>query len=116
MEDICHGLMFLHEETALVHLDLKPENVRGITKRHRAPLILHPFQILLSADGRAKLADFDAALPEGTRVAVVRGTAECHPPEYHNQPTSEDGHIIRRQADTWVSCMLELQSSHAAHA
>lgn len=82
MIDICRGLSFLHEQKGIVHLDIKPEN------------------ILLSASGQAKIADFDAALPEGTHVHVVRGTTECHPPEYVQN--NSDGYVIRSQADTWA--------------
>lgn len=27
MEDVCNGLIFIHDEKGLVHLDIKPENV-----------------------------------------------------------------------------------------
>jgi serine/threonine protein kinase len=57
-------------------------------------------QILLSAAGRAKLADFDAALPEGTQVQLVRGTPECHPPEYLLEGKSM--FTVKRKADTWA--------------
>ena len=61
---VCAGLSYLHTVHGLVHLDLKSEN------------------IFLSRGPVAKIGDFDAALPIGTKMALIRGTQSIHPPEY----------------------------------
>lgn len=86
--EVCEGLAHLHR-TGWVHGDLKPDNV------------------LLMADGSAKLADFGLATElTGTRgthgYAPPMGTFDYLPPERWKAPLGEHGVQVRPSADIWA--------------
>ncbi|MEU7169097.1 serine/threonine-protein kinase [Streptomyces morookaense] len=86
--DVCEGLAHLHR-TGWVHGDLKPDNV------------------LLMADGSAKLADFGLATElTGTRgthgYAPPMGTFDYLPPERWKAPLGEHGVEVRPSTDIWA--------------
>ncbi|WP_414166628.1 serine/threonine-protein kinase [Streptoverticillium reticulum] len=86
--EICEGLAHLHR-AGWVHGDLKPDNV------------------LLMADGSAKLADFGLATElTGTRgthgYAPPMGTFDYLPPERWKAPLGEHGVQVRPSADIWA--------------
>lgn len=90
---ICAGLSYMHNEHNLAHLDIKAENV------------------MIAPGPVAKLADFDAAMPFGTRMRQVRGTRDIHPPEYvkpwsTSQGGLPQGYVIDGSADVWAVGLL----------
>lgn len=89
LAQICEGLDQLHR-AGWVHGDLKPANV------------------LLMADGSARLADFNlAAELEGTHAyAPAFSTPDYTPPELLWSEIGEHGHRIRPSADVWAFGVL----------
>ncbi|MFD7058237.1 protein kinase [Streptomyces sp. NPDC059906] len=89
LAQICEGLHQLHH-AGWVHGDLKPANV------------------LLMADGSARLADFNlAAELEGTHAyAPVFATPDYTPPELLWPEVDERGTRIRPSADVWAFGVL----------
>ncbi|MET3982842.1 serine/threonine-protein kinase [Streptomyces sp. PvR034] len=88
IEEVCEGLAHLHG-IGWVHGDLKPDNV------------------LIMADGSAKLADFGIATEltgiEGTHgYAPPMGTFDYLPPERWKAPLGERGVEVRPSADIWA--------------
>jgi serine/threonine protein kinase len=83
--DICAGLAHLHA-AGWVHGDLKPGNV------------------LLMADGSARLADFGlAAEIDGTHAYLPPGgTADYVPPERADENLGDRGVAVRQTADVWA--------------
>ncbi|MCF3102114.1 serine/threonine protein kinase [Streptomyces roseoverticillatus] len=86
--EICEGLAHLHR-SGWVHGDLKPDN------------------ILLMADGSAKLSDFGLATElTGTRgthgYAPPMGTFDYLSPERWKAPLGEQGVEVRPSADIWA--------------
>ncbi|MGW2478490.1 serine/threonine-protein kinase [Streptomyces sp. NPDC001571] len=86
--EICEGLAQLHR-SGWVHGDLKPDN------------------ILLMADGSAKLSDFGLVTQltgtHGTHgYAPPMGTFDYLPPERWKAPLGEQGVEIRPSADIWA--------------
>ncbi|MFJ8039823.1 serine/threonine-protein kinase [Kitasatospora sp. NPDC096147] len=87
--DVCAGLDQLHR-AGWVHGDLKPGNV------------------LLMADGTARLADFNVAAElEGTHAyAPVFGTADYTAPDLVWSEVDERGRKVRPSADIWAFGVL----------
>merc|ERR1712166_339461 len=83
---VCSGLSYLHTAHGLAHLDLKSEN------------------IFLSPGPVAKLGDFDAAQPAGSRTVRVRGTESIHPPEF--LIPNQEFYTVTTSADVWAVGML----------
>jgi serine/threonine protein kinase len=83
--EICEGLEHLHT-SGWVHGDLKPGN------------------ILIMADGSARLADFGlAAELDGTHAYMPPiGTPDYVAPERRNEPVGEQGAAVRTTADIWA--------------
>ncbi|MGA5133901.1 protein kinase domain-containing protein [Streptomyces olivoreticuli] len=83
--EVCEGLAFLHG-AGWVHGDLKPDNV------------------LLMADGSAKLSDFGLATElTGTHgYAPPMGTFDYLPPERWKAPLGDQGVRVRPSADIWA--------------
>lgn len=79
---ILKGLRYLHEDAMKVHLDLKAEN------------------ILMTASGEPKIADFDTCQNSEEWVPVARGTRDFHPPELIGP--SDTGFVVRPSADIWA--------------
>ncbi|WP_051709606.1 serine/threonine-protein kinase [Streptomyces sp. NRRL S-350] len=82
---VCAGLTHMHR-AGWVHGDLKPANV------------------LLTADGTAKIADFGlTAELEGTHAyAPPLGSPDHVPPEWWSQRTGPRGIAVRPSADVWA--------------
>ena len=76
IDDICDGLIFLHNASKpIVHHDLKPEN------------------IMVTDDGVVKIIDFDAAkiiLPDKRRDTVLIGTPKYAAPEQYGFGASDE--------------------------
>ncbi|WP_326754358.1 protein kinase [Streptomyces hirsutus] len=89
LAQICEGLVQLHR-AGWVHGDLKPANV------------------LLMADGSARLADFNmAAELEGTHAYTSAfATPDYTPPELLRSEIGERGRRIRPSADVWAFGVL----------
>lgn len=88
LTEICEGLAHLHR-LGWVHGDLKPDNV------------------LIMADGSARLSDFGlAAELEGTRgthgYIPPLGSPDYLPPERWRAPLDERGVLVRPTADVWA--------------
>jgi serine/threonine protein kinase len=89
LAQICEGLAHLHH-AGWVHGDLKPANV------------------LLMADGSARLADFNLASElEGTHAySPAFSTPDYTPPELLWAEVGEHGHLTRPSADIWAFGIL----------
>ncbi|MFI5643442.1 serine/threonine-protein kinase [Kitasatospora sp. NPDC051705] len=85
LAEVCAGLTHMHR-AGWVHGDLKPAN------------------ILLLADGTAKIADFGlTAELEGTHAyAPPLGSPDHVPPEWWSQRTGARGVVLRPSADVWA--------------
>ncbi|MGW6917728.1 protein kinase domain-containing protein [Kitasatospora sp. NPDC054939] len=92
LADVCAGLTHMHR-TGWVHGDLKPANV------------------LLMADGTAKLADFGlTAELDGTHAyAPPLGSPDHVPPEWWSQRSGPRGVALRPSADLWAFGVLAHQ-------
>ncbi|MEU5089180.1 protein kinase [Streptomyces sp. NPDC021356] len=92
VREVCEGLAHLHG-AGWVHGDLKPDNV------------------LLGADGSARLSDFGLATEltgaHGTHgYAPPMGTLDYLPPERWRAPVGEHGVRVRPSADVWALGIL----------
>jgi serine/threonine protein kinase len=85
LEQVCEGLAHMHA-AGWVHGDLKPNNV------------------LIMADGTARLADFGlAAELDGTHAYLPpAGSPDYLPPERWSEPLSVQGTAVRTTADIWA--------------
>lgn len=98
MQGIGSALRYLHDDAvALVHLDIKPENV------------------LLTDQGQPKLCDFDTCMKIGDEPGTMRGTPEYQAPEcipggmeYHALISLSDdgGFPIHPSIDVWAYGLL----------
>jgi serine/threonine protein kinase len=85
LEEVCEGLAHMHA-SGWMHGDLKPQNV------------------LIMADGTARLADFGlAAELDGTHAYLPPvGSPDYVPPERWTEPLGEHGTAVRATADIWA--------------
>ncbi|GAA4064827.1 serine/threonine-protein kinase [Streptomyces shaanxiensis] len=92
LRGVAAGLAHMHD-AGWVHGDLKPANV------------------LLGADGEARLADFGLATElDGTHAHMPPlGTLDHLPPEWWSQRTGADGAVVRTTADIWAFGVLAHQ-------
>ncbi|WP_405014593.1 protein kinase domain-containing protein [Kitasatospora sp. NBC_01539] len=92
LAEVCEGLAHMHAH-GWVHGDLKPANV------------------LLMADGGARLADFGlTAELEGTHAyAAPFGTPDHVPPEWWSERTGARGVALRPASDVWAFGVLAHQ-------
>ncbi|ACU71587.1 serine/threonine protein kinase [Catenulispora acidiphila DSM 44928] len=92
LAEVCSALAFMHD-AGWVHGDVKPGNV------------------LLMADGSARLADFGVTTElDGTHAYAPRiGSSDYLPPEWWSEQVGEQGIALRPTADIWAFGILTHQ-------
>jgi len=92
LAEVCSALAFMHD-AGWVHGDVKPGNV------------------LLMADGSARLADFGVTTElDGTHAYAPRiGSSDYLPPEWWSEQVGEQGIALRPTADIWAFGILAHQ-------
>ncbi len=85
LSDVTKGLDYLHNELHIVHRDIKPQN------------------ILESADGTIKIADFDiaAAIYDGVELDKTKGTLHFMAPELCKKTPDIPDSVLGVTADLW---------------
>ncbi|NUR60849.1 MAG: protein kinase [Catenulispora sp.] len=92
LAEVCSALAFMHE-AGWVHGDVKPGNV------------------LMMADGGARLADFGVTTElDGTHAYAPRiGSSDYLPPEWWSEQVGDQGVALRPTADIWAFGILAHQ-------
>ena len=90
IKQILKGLIYLHEDTRIVHRDIKPQNIIVMS---RGPI-------------HVKICDFGLALPIKPKMTYGLSTPDYMPPELY-----VEGHTYTENVDVWALGAILLSSS-----